>query len=83
MQTIATTMTSSAFNIPHVEVDVSKLQMKKNLTINEGVSSLIIKFVVISSKDKVKGLEPTDEEKKKMKVLEIEKLRQINNFLRQ
>lgn len=76
-------MTSSAFNIPHVEVDVSKLQMKKNLTINEGVSSLIIKFVVISSKDKVKGLEPTDEEKKKMKVLEIEKLRQINNFLRQ
>lgn len=64
----------------HVEVDVSKLRSKKSLTINEGGGSLIVKPIDTLSKDKRKGLEPTDEEKKRMKELEINKVKYLIAF---
>lgn len=53
------------------------------MVIKEGGSSLIFKPIGVSSKDKGKGLEPTEEEKRKMKELQAAKLRQLNSFLRQ
>lgn len=67
---------------PNVEVDFSKLRSKKSLTINEGCSSSTFKPTSIASKDKGKGLERTDSEKKRMKEMEIYKLKQLNSFLR-
>lgn len=82
IQTKETIVTSSAVVNPKIEIDISKLQSKKGLTINEG-SSFIVKLIITSSKDKGKDVEPIDEENKRLKELEIGKLKHMNSFLRQ
>lgn len=83
MQTIAITTTSITVVITHIVVDVSKLQTNKHLIINEGGSSSRVKPIDTLHKHKGKGIEPTDVEKKQIKELEAEKMRELNSLMRQ
>ncbi|CAI9293754.1 unnamed protein product [Lactuca saligna] len=70
----------------NVEIDMSKLQSKKWLDLNEGgLDSSNVKTVE-SSKPKWKGkgvqVEPTKEDKKKLQELEMKKMKQLNNIMR-
>lgn len=74
-----TTITTSL--VVTIEVDMSKLQSKKSLSINEGWSSTV-KPTTIANKVKGNGVKLYDKEKKRLKELAIDKLKQLNNFLR-
>lgn len=78
--------TSTTKSTPNVEVDMSKLQSKKGLNINEGgLGSSTIKHVATSDpsgKGKDVQVEPSEEEKKRLQKLETEKMNQLNSIMR-
>ncbi|CAI9303075.1 unnamed protein product [Lactuca saligna] len=51
----------------HVEVDVSKLKLENAININEGGSLTVKPKITVLTKDKRKGLQPSNKEKNRMK----------------
>lgn len=87
MKSIVTSSTTTTKIYPNVEFNILKLQSNKGLNINEGGSgsSTAKPVTTFDPKDKGKGVhvEPTTEEKKKLREIKMEKLRQLNNIMSQ
>lgn len=81
------TVYSTTTFVPNVKFDLSKLQTKKRLSIGEGSSSPSIVKPMTTSNPKDKGKDvlvgPSTKENKKLQQLEMERLRQLNNIMRE